>query len=440
MEIDRDEEPIWVTPLDKKIFQGNNKMKNRYTISKMDVLKAKNKKKNGKIEDQKNLINYIQKKTSSEKSKCEDEEQITESESDYDEDNISTKDKICSEYQNHNKFPKLFNSCYPDEQEECNNKLKSEYLKDSSFPQLLINYIKFLFNLLILVVAIWILFYFIISIKNDINIKYNEYLKENMKKISECYEQFKVNKCSSDIRIPALENTCKDWEACLNQDPDNIQVIMICAEVISEILNKFIDPLSIKTTIVLTVICTTFFIIIWKMNSIPSNKLTETSSNKEKIQNNKENDKGLPPLGVCQPHVMDSRLIGNDLVYQVAPAAIYPMETTCSMPISYPLVYPYPTYPVYQREVNSSHLTNSVPKYRKIPQNKSSKGYKIVKPDYNLYNPIHSMLKIKKSSYPPHYKNKVKEKYYYDIEDNDNYEVIDDYDYDDSYYEDKYGY
>jgi len=45
-----------------------------------------------------------------------------------------------------------------------------------------------------------------------------------MKKISECYEQFKVNKCSSDIRIPALENTCKDWEACLNQDPDNIQV------------------------------------------------------------------------------------------------------------------------------------------------------------------------------------------------------------------------
>jgi len=106
MEIDRDEEPIWVTPLDKKIFQGNNKMKNRYTISKMDVLKAKNKKKNGKIEDQKNLINYIQKKTSSEKSKCEDEEQITESESDYDEDNISTKDKICSEYQNHNKFVK----------------------------------------------------------------------------------------------------------------------------------------------------------------------------------------------------------------------------------------------------------------------------------------------------------------------------------------------
>jgi len=62
MEIDRDEEPIWVTPLDKKIFQGNNKMKNRYTISKMDVLKAKNKKKNGKIEDQKNLLIIFRKK------------------------------------------------------------------------------------------------------------------------------------------------------------------------------------------------------------------------------------------------------------------------------------------------------------------------------------------------------------------------------------------
>jgi hypothetical protein len=474
MEIDRDEAPpIWALPVEKKKSQNNNELRNRHTTSKKEILKEKKKKEKDNQEDEENgdsnskLVKYVPKNSSSGRNKCEDEDKITEcthdsfmeSESDYDEDSISTENQMSFEYQHPNNLVRPINPYYSSENEYYRKPSKSKILKDSNFPQLLTSYSKFLFNALLLVVAVWILFYFIITIKKDINIKYNEHLMENMKNISDCYEKFEINKCSSDIKIPALEDTCKDWEACLNQNPDDIKVIMIGAEVVSEILNKFVDPLSIKTTIVIIVLCVIFFIIIWKMNSIPSNKQKEGSSTKEHTRNNRinNNEENLRPIGMCPPQAMDSRFIGNGLIYQVAPAAVYPGEAPYSIPIAYPPIYPYPGYPIYQEDLDSSYSPRSRSKYRKAsrhqhsppPHNqqapkKSNKGYKFVRSGYNNRNPYYSRFSVHNIHYPPpppppHYRSNVKGKYYYDNEDEDSYEMVDDYD-ENTYYDDEYEY
>jgi len=450
MEIDKEYAPIWDMTEKKNLSKNDDNEMDENDEDRKNLLKAKKMREKQRKEDSENesnsqnkLVKYVPRKSSSGRNKYEDEEQMNEytndsyvdSENDYDENNIPTENQISFGYQSPSKLikPVIYNNYYSNEQ--TNKKSNSSCLKDSNFPQLLMNYSKFLFNVLLLVVAIWVLFYFIITVKKDINIKYKEHLMDNMKNISDCYEKFEINKCSSDIKIPALEDTCKDWETCINKDPDDIKIIMIGAEVVSEILNKFIDPLSLKSTIVIIILCTIFFSIIWKMNSVPSNKQKEYNFNKKNIQNKRMNDENIPPLGMCPPSAIDSRYIGNGFVYQVAPAAIYPNDAPYPIPMAYQPVYPYSSYSVYQQEPESLYLSPTKLKYRKVPSNSSpsKKGYRIFKSNHDNRNPNRSRFKVNPSYYPPHNRRNIRNNYYYDNENDDTYE--DDYDsnYDEDY-------
>ncbi|OUM56880.1 hypothetical protein PIROE2DRAFT_18313, partial [Piromyces sp. E2] len=244
MEIDRDESPIWAMPVGKKKLAraDNEEIRNKHTTSGKGLFKLKkgnNRPKEEEEEDNTNLsqtklVKFDPQNNKSRRSKYEEEtEQMTEynnsnfeSESDYEEDSIETENQMSFEYQHPGKLmkPMPFNNPYYTETQNT-MKPKTSVLKDSSFPQLLSSYSKFLFNVLLLVVALWIIFNFITTVKTDMNIRYNEYVLENMKNISKCYEDYNINKCYSDEKIPFLENTCKEWEACMNQSPGEIRML-----------------------------------------------------------------------------------------------------------------------------------------------------------------------------------------------------------------------
>ncbi|ORX77907.1 hypothetical protein BCR32DRAFT_270359 [Anaeromyces robustus] len=463
MEIDRDDAPIWAVPVARKkiIKNDDSDLRKRHTTTKK-IIKGKTSQEKEEENSNTKLIKYSSEKFNSKDNRYNEEldkeynnDPFDESESDYEEDSINTENKMSFEFQHPSELVQSFSYDNDDYlYTEANNKSrKKKYgrMRDSSFPKLLLSYFKFFFNVLLLVVALWILFYFIKTVRSDITSKYNEHLMDNMNKISECYDHYKVNKCSSDIRIPALKDTCRTWEACMSQNPDDIRIIMIAAEVVSEILNKFIEPLSIKTTIVIIALCTIFYIIIWKMSSIPSNKQKQKKSFKEE-QNNRINNDGMP-IGMCpHPSPMDSRFIGNNVMYPVAPAAIYPGESPYSMPIAYPPIYPvnpvpYPAYPIYQQEPGIPCFSRSNMNHRKSPRKpqSQSKNYRFVKSSHNINNnrnPYQSKFKVN-HPYNTRNKNNYRERYYYRVEDNDNdsnYEMVNDEG--DSYYdeEEEYGY
>jgi len=264
---------------------------------------------------------------------------------------------------------------------------------------------------------------------------------DKMTKISKCYEDYKINKCSSDERIPFLENTCKEWEACMNQSPDEVRMIMIGAEVISEILNKFIEPLSTKTTVVIIIVSIVFFFIIWKMGSDPSkvkkDKIKQKQYNQD--QHDQMNQEGMP-LGMCPPPSMDPGFINNGgVMYPIAPAAIYPGNPSYPIPVTYPQVYPYPVCPpAYQDDRDMYYYSN--PKYRKAPRHSPSpppsgkKNYRFVKSSRNR-NPYQSRFRVNEPRYPPH--RRSRERYYYEDDHDDRYDMVED---DDSYFDEDYGY
>lgn len=63
-----------------------------------------------------------------------------------------------------------------------------------------------------------------------------------------CALQFKNNLCATNP-IPAMAQQCGNWEACMNRDPTVVGRAKVGAELIAEVVNGFVEPISWKTLV-----------------------------------------------------------------------------------------------------------------------------------------------------------------------------------------------
>lgn len=60
--------------------------------------------------------------------------------------------------------------------------------------------------------------------------------------------QFKTNLCTTNP-IPAMAHQCGLWETCMNRDPTKVGRARVGAELIAEVVNGFVEPISWKTLV-----------------------------------------------------------------------------------------------------------------------------------------------------------------------------------------------
>jgi hypothetical protein len=65
-----------------------------------------------------------------------------------------------------------------------------------------------------------------------------------------CSLQYKSNLCSSNP-VPAMVRQCGTWETCMQRDPTMVGRAKVGAELIAEVVNGFIEPISWKTLVML---------------------------------------------------------------------------------------------------------------------------------------------------------------------------------------------
>lgn len=58
---------------------------------------------------------------------------------------------------------------------------------------------------------------------------------------------YKENHC--DNPYPALAKQCKAWQVCMNRDPTIVGRARVGAELIAEVVNGFVEPISWKTLV-----------------------------------------------------------------------------------------------------------------------------------------------------------------------------------------------
>jgi len=116
----------------------------------------------------------------------------------------------------------------------------------SELPYLLSGYLQFSFNLCLILVFLYLLVHFILTVQRDVEQKVSEYSMEIVQEITNCALMFKTNHCPGNI-VPHMVQPCSEWEMCMNRDPTKVGRTRIGAELIAEVLNGFVEPITWKT-------------------------------------------------------------------------------------------------------------------------------------------------------------------------------------------------
>lgn len=116
-------------------------------------------------------------------------------------------------------------------------------------PLIASQYLQLMFNLSLIMLLLYAVFCFYLTIRHDVDKKVSEFSSTILAEMSLCQRRYVENRCAPDMRVPAMEATCGSWEKCMTRDPAQVGRARVSAETFAEIINSFIEPISYKTMV-----------------------------------------------------------------------------------------------------------------------------------------------------------------------------------------------
>ncbi|KAJ2820899.1 hypothetical protein IWW50_004871 [Coemansia erecta] len=114
-------------------------------------------------------------------------------------------------------------------------------------PYVISGYLQLAFNVFMVGTVLVLVLHVLLTIQRDVNAKVHEYSADILHEIATCSKQYLDNRCDPLMRVPAMEQACAAWEACMHRDPTKVSRARVSAETLAEIVNGFIEPISLKT-------------------------------------------------------------------------------------------------------------------------------------------------------------------------------------------------
>lgn len=166
-------------------------------------------------------------------------------------------------------------------------------------PYILLGYLQFFFNLSLVFLFLYLLVQFILTVQRDVEHRIAEHSMDIIQEISNCAAHFKANLCGSDP-VPAMLRQCGAWEMCMNRDPTVVGRAKVGAELIAEVINGFVEPISWKT-LAFTLSSLAFMTIF--VNSLLSLFRSRLSATAEQVPAQQQQVYPLPPSTPYPPQL-----------------------------------------------------------------------------------------------------------------------------------------
>ncbi|KAJ7151632.1 Di-sulfide bridge nucleocytoplasmic transport domain-containing protein [Mycena filopes] len=115
----------------------------------------------------------------------------------------------------------------------------------SDLPYILLGYLQFFFNLSLILLFLYLVVQFILTVQRDVEERISEYSMDIVQDIAMCALQYKNNLCENPL--PAMAQQCAIWSTCMSRDPTIVGRAKVGAEMIAEVVNGFVEPISWKT-------------------------------------------------------------------------------------------------------------------------------------------------------------------------------------------------
>lgn len=115
-------------------------------------------------------------------------------------------------------------------------------------PYVLLGYVQVIFNLSLILLFLYLLVQFIFTVQKDVEHRIGEYSADILQEITTCAQLYVTNLCATSP-IPAMLHQCATWETCMSRDPKVVGRAKVGAEMLAEVVNGFVEPISWKTLI-----------------------------------------------------------------------------------------------------------------------------------------------------------------------------------------------
>ncbi|WFD35864.1 hypothetical protein MCUN1_002732 [Malassezia cuniculi] len=114
-------------------------------------------------------------------------------------------------------------------------------------PDVLLGYAQVIFNVSVLLVALYVIFSVLWTVRKDVAEKVRDYELDYLSDIARCEQAYQSNNCGTQHQAPALAEACEAWLRCSKRSHTTVGHARIFAETMAEILNGFVDAVSWKT-------------------------------------------------------------------------------------------------------------------------------------------------------------------------------------------------
>ncbi|KAG7786776.1 hypothetical protein KL910_001487 [Ogataea haglerorum] len=115
-------------------------------------------------------------------------------------------------------------------------------------PYLLLTYLQIFLNTLAACYCLKLGYEGVQGIKFDIARAVKQKIHASYFEIEACRRKYVENHCDPYTRLPALQETCLQWEACMNRNPFlSVSYSSLLAEIFGTILSSFAEPLNVKS-------------------------------------------------------------------------------------------------------------------------------------------------------------------------------------------------
>lgn len=129
---------------------------------------------------------------------------------------------------------------------------------------LVFRYLQFFFNLSLVVGFLYLSYCFVRAVQKDVEQKIVENtlgetfyssarpaltsITETLQEISACERLYADNYCA-DKPAPYMVMQCEEWRACMKRDASIVGRTRLLAELIGEVINSFMEPISWRTLV-----------------------------------------------------------------------------------------------------------------------------------------------------------------------------------------------
>lgn len=172
---------------------------------------------------------------------------------------------------------------------------------DPATPALIAMYVQVGYNAVMVALLLYAISMFYITIRNDVNMKVEEYSVDIVNEIAHCSYEYVRNGCEPSKRVPAIEAACRQWERCMQRVPEEVGRARVSAETFGGIIESFLRPIGVKSMVFLVSVFAGSFLLI---NSVFASRIGPRFAYADRAPPAQSAPQPPPPAPTPQPQAL----------------------------------------------------------------------------------------------------------------------------------------